>query len=261
LGRSVYGTVQSITDLTVEAMRDYLRRRYSPRNVVLVGSGQIDFDGLVSAAQECCGRWEPLEAGRDRGPASPADGFLVIQKETATQQYAVQMAAGPKADDADRYAANLLAMILGDDTGSRLYWELIDPGLAEHASLGLWEYDDAGLFMTYLACQPEQAADNLKHILDLYRQAESEGVSDEELAQAKSKVGSRIVLAGERPRNRLFAVGAEWVMRRRYLSVRDVLEAVAAVTPDEVSRVLSRFPLSRSTTVAIGPLKDLPAPQ
>ena len=55
----------------------------------------------------------------------------MLHKETATQQYVLQLAAGPAAEDHDRYAAKLLATVLGDDSGSRLYWELVDPGLAE----------------------------------------------------------------------------------------------------------------------------------
>ncbi len=261
LGRSVYGTVQSISDLTVEAMRGYFERRYSPGNIVLVGAGRIDFHALVATARRCCGAWEPFQAGRVRQPVNGNKGFLVVQKETATQQYAVGMADGPSATDDDRYAAGLLSTVLGDDTGSRLYWELVDPGLAEHASLGHLEYEEAGLYLTQLSCAPDRAADNLERILDLYRQAERGGITDEELSQAKSKWSSRIVLSSERPRSRLFAVGTEWVQRGRYGSVRDVLEEVAAVTCDDVSRVLARFPLSRSTTVAIGPLAELPAPQ
>jgi len=261
LGRSVYGTVESITDLSVDGMREYLRRRYSPGNIALVGSGRIDFDSLVATAERCCGQWEPRRAGRRLEHVGRSDGFLVIRKETATQQYAVQMSHGPAATDDDRYPASLLAMVLGDDTGSRLYWELVDPGLAEHASLGHWEYDEAGLFMTQLSCDPDQAADNLGRILAVYRQTESEGITEEELAQAKSKLSSRIVLSGERPRSRLFAVGAEWVQRHQYRSVRDVLEAVGAVTCDDVSRVLARYPLSQSTTVTIGPLAELPGPK
>ncbi len=261
LGRSVYGTVQSISNLSAEAMREYFSHRYSPGNIALVGAGRIDFESLAAAAGRSCGHWQPFEVGRKRQPVSPNGGFVVIHKETAVQQYAVQMCTAPSATDEDRYAANLLANVLGDDSGSRLYWELVDPGLAEHASLGFWEYDEAGLFTTYMSCEPQQVAENLQRILDVYRQAERNGVTEEELSQARSKVSSRIVLSGERPRSRLFAVGAEWVQRRRYQSVRDLLDAVAAVTTDDVSRVLSRHPLSRSATVAIGPLADLPAPR
>ena len=104
-------------------------RRYSPGNIVLAGAGRIDFDALVAVAERCCGGWQPRSrpAARWNRP-SGRSGFHVLHKETATQQYPLQLAAGPAAEDHDRYAAKLLATVLGDDSGSRLYWELVDPG-------------------------------------------------------------------------------------------------------------------------------------
>ena len=130
LGRSVLGTAESIGDLTAEAMHDYFRRRYSPGNIVLAGAGRIDFDALVAAAERCCGDWEPAATSRNAGTGRrPRRISRACTRRSATQQYTLQLAAGPAAEDDDRYAAKLLATVLGDDSGSRLYWELVDPGL------------------------------------------------------------------------------------------------------------------------------------
>jgi predicted Zn-dependent peptidase len=51
-------------------------------------------------------------------------------------------------------------------------------------------------------------------------------------------------------------VGGDWIQRRQYHSIRDDLDAVAAITLDEVNAVLAKYPLSRGTTVTIGPLAD-----
>jgi predicted Zn-dependent peptidase len=258
LGRSVLGTVESITELSARAMRDYFERRYSPGNITLVTCGRVDFDALVASAERACGNWKPIEAGRQTPPVESSGGVHVIHNEIATQQYAVQLADGPAAADDDRYPAKLLATVLGDETGSRLYWELVDPGLAEHASLSHYEYDGAGLFMTYLSCSPELIAENLALIRGIYDQVQDAGVSEEELQQAKGKVSSRVVLSGERPRGRLFAIGGDWIQRREYRSVRDDLDAVAAIRPDDVSAVLAKYRLTKNTTVTIGPLTELP---
>ena len=74
--------------------------------------------------------------------------------------------------------------------------------------------------------------------------------------QAQNKIKSRVVLGSERPRNRLFNVGGNWMQRSEYRSVADDLAAVDAVTLDDVHRVLVQYPLTRSTTVTIGPLAD-----
>jgi len=72
-----------------------------------------------------------------------------------------------------RFAAKLLANILGDDSGSRLYWELVDSGIAECANMGHHEFQGAGVFVTYMSCAPEQAVDNLRRMQDVLRQAEA----------------------------------------------------------------------------------------
>lgn len=260
LGRSVLGTIKSITDLPVEAMREYFQRRYSPGNITLVGAGRIDFPGLVEAAERICGHWNPVESARDVSPAEPHSSFLCLKKETAALEYVIQLALGPGATDTDRYAAKILATVLGDDSGSRLYWALVDSGLAEQASLSHHDYQGAGLFMTYMSCAAESAQDNIDKIAAIYRQAEREGVTPAELAQAKSKINSRVVLGSERPRGRLFTVGGNWIQRREYRTVKSDLEAIDAVTQDQLQAVLARYPLSLNTTLAIGPAEKLAAP-
>lgn len=261
LGKSVLGTVESIGSLRVEAMRDYFRRRYCPQNINLVAAGKIDFDQLVSVADRLCGRWEPTEAQRTLERAERHAEFLCLEKPTAAQAYVVQLANGPSGTDPDRYAAKILATVLGDDSGSRLYWELVDPGRAENAALGHSDYQGTGLYLTYMACTPEEAGDNLQRILDIYRAAEARGITAAELAQAKNKVNSRVVLGSERPRGRLFNIGGNWLQRREYRAVKDDLDAVEAVTLEQIEAVLNKHPLSISTTVVIGPQGDVAAPR
>ena len=257
LGRSVLGTMKSIESLEAEAMRAYFGRRYSPGNIVLAAAGRMDFDALVSDAQKACGSWQPVANPRTLEPATPHLVFQAIQRPNSTQQYLLQLAEGPAANERERYAAKLLTMVLGDDSGSRFYWELLDPGLAEHAEVSHCEYDGAGVFLTYLACAPEDTEDNLRRIVDIYRAAQSDGITSAELEQAKSKVRSRIVLSSERPRGRLFSVGSEWVYRRQYRTVEQELDMVASLRVDETANVLAQYPLTQSATLTIGPLAEL----
>ncbi|MGD9721208.1 MAG: M16 family metallopeptidase [Pirellulales bacterium] len=260
LGRSVLGTVDSIAQLPVDAMRTYFNQRYSPDNIVLVGAGRIDFAALVDTAQRVAGKWQPTAAGRQIMPATPKRGFQCLQKDTATLEYVLALSAGPAATDPDRFAAKLLAVILGDDSGSRLYWALVDSGLAENASLGHHDYQGTGIFMTYMSCAPENAQQNLALIAEVYAQAQREGIAEQELLQAKSKINSRVVLSSERPRGRLFTVGGNWLQRREYRAVKDDLASIDAVTLADVADVLARYPLSANTTLAIGPAEALVAP-
>lgn len=261
LSRSVLGTIESITALPVEAMQAYFARRYSPENLILAAAGRVDFERLVATAERMCGNWERNGAERILTDAAPASGFHLVHKDIATQQYTVQFAPGPGGRDEERFAAKLLATVVGDDTGSRVYWDLIDTGLAEQASLGHYEYDDAGVFITYLSCAPELTAENLQRLHDMLANLKDEEVTPAELSQAKNKVSSRIVLSSERPQGRLFVVGGDWIQRREYRSVRDDLDSIAQVTIEQIAEVRSKYPLVNATVMTIGPLTDVSKPR
>jgi predicted Zn-dependent peptidase len=261
LAKSVLGTSQSITELTPEQMRGYFTSRYSADNVFVAAAGRIDFDGLVGQVSRRCGGWLPQAAHREIPAASSQRRFEVVHRPSATQQYVLQLADAPASEDADRYAAKLLATIVGDDSGSRMFWELVDPGLAETASLGHYEYLGAGMYYTWLACEPDLAEQNLALLHSIYRQIESNGVTDAEVQQAKNKVKARVVLSSERPQSRLFNVGGNWLQRREYRAIADDLKALDDVSKENLQSVLHKFPLSRYSTITVGPRKDIRQPE
>ena len=260
LARSVLGTVESITALSVEAMRDYHRRRYAPGNLVLAATGAVDFAALLDMARRHCDAWEPQPAPPRTVPRTPrpVEGrshHEAITRPGAALEYAVRMTAGPDGGDDDRYTAKLLSVILGDESGSRLYWALVDSGEAEHASLHHHDYLDAGLFATQLSCAADDVEPLLARIVELYADTARRGITAAELARARNKLAGRVVLAGERPRRRLFGVGLEWAHSGRYRSVADDLAIVEGIGLDDVHRVLERWPLhGPSATVLAGPL-------
>jgi predicted Zn-dependent peptidase len=148
-----------------------------------------------------------------------------------------------------------------DESGSRLFWELIDTGLAEYVSTDVSEYQGTGAFVTLLCCSPDEAQQNLQRIHDLQMELQQAGITDAELLRAKSKICAHVVLQSERPANRLFSVGSNWLQRREYRTIREMVDAYQRVSLADIRRVLEQYPLTACTTVAIGPLKNLDAPR
>jgi len=257
LGRSILGTAETITALTRQQMLDYFEQRYSPKNIVLAAAGNIDFERLVESADAFCGKWQPFEAPRQLPPAPPRSGVKVFSKPQSVQQYIVQASAAPSAEDDARYAARVLATIVGDDSGSRLFWELVDTGDAEYAAISAQEFQGTGILMTSISCPPDSAEDILKRIYDVLQEVQEHGVTEEELQQAKNKICAHIVLQAERPTSRVFSVGNGWLQRRQYRTVREVVDAYRSVSLDDIQSILKKYPLTIQTTVAIGPREKL----
>jgi predicted Zn-dependent peptidase len=260
LAKSVLGTSASVGDLTPDAMRAYFDSRYSADNLFVAAAGKVDFDALVKQVAARCADWQPSDARRATPAANSQPRFEVVHRPSATQQYVLQLSDAPSSEDPNRYSAKLLATIVGDDSGSRMYWELVDQGLAETASLGHYEYLGAGMFYTWLACEPDDVDENLARLHGLYQQVEADGISKDELRQAKNKVKARVVLSSERPQSRLFNVGGNWLQRREYRAVADDLKALDDVTIDAVQQVLKKYPLSRYTTITVGPREKVRQP-
>jgi predicted Zn-dependent peptidase len=260
LGQSILGTVESINGMKVDAMRDYFARKYSPSNIVLAFAGKTDWDHVVDLARARCGGWSGVETARQAVPPRGTGKFQAILREEDLQQTVIGVSDGPPLESADRYAAQLLATVLGDHTGSRLYWALVDPGHADGAELSYQDYNQAGALFTFLSCDPGETQANLARVVEVYRGVQAEGVSADELTQAKNKVLARSVLRSERPMGRLASLGFHWAYRHEYLSVADELDAFTKVSLDDVRRVLDRWPLLPLTVVSVGPTTDVKAP-
>ena len=258
LARSVLGSVESITALPVDAMRDYHRRRYAPGTMVLVASGAVDVPALMAAARRLCGDWEPMPATERLVPAPPRHAACAVPERivrpAAALDYAVRMVAGPDEHHPDRHAARLVSMLLGDASGSRLYWGLVDSGEAEQAACIHQDFLDAGLFTTQLSCDAADVEALMARIDDIYAEAAAKGIAADEFERARNKFASRVVLGGEKPRRRLFEVGLDWSHSRTYRSVAENLRIVESLSLDEVHRILRDWPLDApAATVIAGP--------
>ncbi len=261
LGQSILGSVESISDMKVERMREYFAKRYSPANIVLAFAGKTQWDTVIDLARKHCGHWAGEPAARQAVAPRGSGSFQTILRADDQQQTVIGVADGPPLESPDRYVAQLLATILGDHTGSRLYWELVDPGFADGAEVSYQDYNQAGTFYTFLSCEPGETQENLGRITDLYADILSEGPTEEELTQAKNKVLARSVLMSERPMGRLSSLGFHWTYRREYMAVADELEAYNRVTLDDLNRVLRQWPLLPLTIVSVGPTVDVKRPE
>jgi predicted Zn-dependent peptidase len=257
LGRSVLGTNESIGALTCEQMRGYHQNRYAAGNIVLAVAGRFDWPELLELTHKYCDSWPAGGGPRAAIEARPLGGKSLVTKPASLQQHVMQMAPAPPAVSPMRYAADILSVIVGDDTGSRFFWELIDPGHAETADLGYTDFDGSGAYMCYFSCPPDEARANLERVRSIYDDINRHGVKEVELAQARSKVASRIVLRSERPMGRLSSLGHNWVHRNEYRRVEDDLETLRNLKLADIRELLEVYPLEQLTTSTVGPLESL----
>jgi predicted Zn-dependent peptidase len=240
-GNSVLGTVQSITDLSRDQMAAYHARRYVPSNIGLVVSGAFDKETIKKEVQTLTAHWKKGENTRTVLPFQPVVKSKTYERPGLNQLHLLRIAEGAAAQDDERIALSILSLMVGDTSGSKLYWELVHTGLAESAFAENDERDGTGCFFIYASCKPENE--------EIVRQKLSQciaGMSDfteAELERAKTKLCSRIVLRGETPMSRLMALGSGWLARGETVSLDELIERVRRIDAPQISSLFSRYNL------------------
>ena len=258
-GNSVLGTTESISALERDQMMSYFERRYSPGNLMVALTGAFDWDAAVRQIDEATRGWVPFDVGRETPALECAVQTKVMQNDQFTREHLFWFWPGLNIQDERRRAADILAGVLGDSVGSRLYWGLVDPGDASYASMGHSAQDRFGTFRAYASCDSERAVEVVQKVQDILKDAVENGVSEDEIERAKQKGASSTVLRSETPMERLVPVGMAWAYRGEYIDTDEEVNRLLAVTKEDLDALLAEDPFSKGALVALGPLETLEA--
>jgi len=252
-GNSVLGTIESIKNLQSQQMLDYFRQRYSPDNMVLAAAGKVDWQQLVDQADKLCGGWSSFQPKRSLSHYPGVGEKQCVTEKKVLRKHICLMSAAPSAQDPLRYAAGVLANIIGDETGSRLYWSLVDTALADSAELECDAMDGTGVYYSYISCDPANTEKVVAIVRQMTAEIRQKGVGEEELTASKNKIASALTLSGELPMGRLVPLGFGWVYRQEYRPLTEELKAVQAVTTEDIRQLLEKYPLEKITILCLGP--------
>ena len=252
-GNSVLGTNESITALTADQMRGYFSQRYAPNNIVLACCGNFDFDALCQKAEQNCSGWKSMETSRKLEDYKGSFQNKHIQNKNLVRQHICLLSPSLSMQDPLRYAASILAMIIGDDSGSRYYWGLTEPALAEIASMQCESMDGTGVYYSYICCDPNKTQTVLDTVQTLLGEIEKDGVSQEEIETAKNKMLSALTIKCEQPMGRLVSLGFNWVYNHQYHSVQQDIDAIKTVTASDVFGLIKKMTPGKFTMLSLGP--------
>jgi predicted Zn-dependent peptidase len=257
LSNSVLGEEATVSKLSVEQLKSYHAARYSPDNIVVVGTGKIEFDYFCECVKKVCGKWEISSTRNDIGDRryriGGASGFHKLTKKSASQQYTMLLSDAPSGVDTDFFPSLILTDIIGDSAGSRFYWEFIDNGIAETASMSIHEYSDNGFFGTALVSEPKTAKKIINSVQELFVTIIRDGITSDELERAKNKALTRIVIGSEGSDGRLFTIGGDWLMTGKYRTLKQESDLIRNITIDDIRATLKKYSLTKPLIMTIGP--------
>jgi predicted Zn-dependent peptidase len=259
LGRDVAGTEASVAELTRERAREYLARQYVPNNMVVAVAGAVEHGHVVETIERALGDWHrgvpaswyPAENGQEKARLS----LMYKRTEQAHIEIAVHALSS---QDPDRFALDLISVVLGEGMSSRLFLELREKrALCYDVHSYASHYLDTGAFAVYAGVDPKKAAEATNALLGELARMRDAGMTDEELHRAKELSKGRLLLRMEDTRSVSGWVGGQAMLNGTVRTPDEVVALIDAVTPDDIRRVARMVLDERQLSLAVvGPFKS-----
>ena len=156
----------------------------------------------------------------------------------------------------DRYALDLLNVVLGDGMSSRLFVELRENrGLAYSVFSYNNHYIDCGALCVAAGTDPSRTSETLGGIMNELQKIK-DGITEAELEKSKELVKGRLLLRTEDTRSVAGWYGAQEIVTGQVLMVDDVVQRVDAVTLEDTRRVAQTLLTTENLNLAVvGPTR------
>jgi zinc protease len=249
----VIGWRSDVERATVEACREFFDAYYSPNNIVLSIVGDFDTEETLDHIRRTFGTLSSAES-IPRNPTVEPDQTgerrATVHFDLRAPIVAVAWHAPPSGHE-DGPALDAMGQILSGGRSSRLYRSLVyDKEIAISASGGYWEFNGTGLFLTISTVRPGGSVPEVEAALmaELAR-LEVELVSPRELQKAKTQL--EVSLVNGLATNHALAsrVGRDFASFGRIRPLEERLDAIRAVTAEDVQRVAREYLKSEGRTV------------
>ncbi len=257
LGRDIGGTKESISSITGDAMLEYMAGSYTPGNIVVSVAGAVTHDVIVDQVASLGGQW-PEGTPATWAPVTHQNQKSQVRVEyRSSEQTHLSIAVpGLSIRHPDRYALNLLSVILGEGMSSRLFIELRETrGLAYDVHSEVAHFLDSGSFVVSAGVDPKRIYDAVQAIMEELSKLR-DGVPEEELDKAKRLVAGRLLLRMEDNWTLANWMGNQELLLGDIDGLDEVISSVNAVSPDDVRKVANDLLVGdRLNMAVVGPCR------
>ena len=160
-------------------------------------------------------------------------------------------------DDEDRYALAAVNHVLGGGMSSRLFQEIRERrGLAYSVYSYRSSYQGAGALAIYVGTSPARAGEVLGLIEAELDRLTAGGISERELAMAKSHLLGSLALSLEDSGARMSRLGRSELVHGRVPPVEEVQGRLQELTMTDVERVMARVLAAPRVVAGVGPFTE-----
>lgn len=252
-GRNILGSRKNVNGFTRSDIKSYMKKRYTPGNIVISMAGNIE----PQLAEELAEKYFASI------PSSRTENTPVKVELTANSLFRKkeieQIHLGFAFPSVKRYdplfdATQIMNCVLGGSMSSRLFQKVREElGLAYTVYSYASAYAETGSLVVYAGVNAENYLKSAQAIFDCINDIKKKNVSKEEFMRGKEQLTSSSVFAQESTSSQMLLYGKELVYSGKVYDFEERVKKIASVTLDDVlSAVECNFNTEKLASAVVG---------
>lgn len=236
LGHNILGDEQSLLSFGPESGLSFMKRFYTPGNMLFFSMGRIDFRKIVKMAERGLSDIEwPLTPRNRVAPGRMIPAVRKIHKETH-QAHVLIGGRAYSMHDEKRVPLFLLNNLLGGPgMNNRLNVSLREKnGLVYNVESNITSYTDTGLATIYFGTDPKNMEKSLQLVYKELRKLRETKLTATQLAAAKKQVIGQLGVSGDNREGLFLGLGKSYLHYNRYDTLPEVFEKVEKLTSEDI---------------------------
>ncbi|WP_164668949.1 M16 family metallopeptidase [Virgibacillus doumboii] len=252
LGYPILGTEEHLKSFKPDTLRNYIKDRYTPENVVVSVAGNVD-DSFIRTVEGYFGNFESKPEETDiKKPVFLAKN---IERNKDTEQAHLCLGYnGLPVGDEYTYSLTIMNNVLGGSMSSRLFQEVREKqGLAYAVFSYHSSFLDSGLLTIYAGTGKEQLPllqDTINQTVD---ELISKGLTDKELKNSKEQLKGNLMLSLESTSSRMSRNGRNELLLKRHRTLDEMVQEIDAVNHEKIQHVIEALFEQSPSSALIAP--------
>lgn len=257
----IIGHLEVFNRLTRDDLAAYHRSRYTPENMFLVVTGDVDPGRVFADAEQWFGSaprqaQPPLFIPREPPQLGRREAHEEFETELTRCSIVWHI---PPVTHPDTAALDVLATVMGGGHSTPLHRELREKkNLVHHISAYSYMAGEMGLFGIDFLCEPEKRAEAERAVREIVERYRGQAADASEVTKARKSILADQLNNLSTARGRASDIGGSWLLARNPDLGAEYLGQVGRVGPNELQRVAGKYlEESKSTVTSLNPKGSL----
>ena len=257
-GWDIIGTTEALTSLSRKDFLQYRKTHYVGSNAVLVVAGACK---EAEAIRRITKVFSDFSNGKPKQKIAVREHqtkpAVHIEYKKTDQTHLVMGGRAYDMFDERRFAALVLATILGGKTSSRLFQDIREKrGLAYTVSANAEQFTDSGYFSVYAGVPHEKAMEVVRRVIYGFKKIREEGVVSGELRRAKDYWRGQFAISLESSDEVASFFGGHELFYRASVTPEELMDRIEMVGAAEIQQAARDiFQTNGMNAALIGPHK------